>query len=115
MPQEIPGREFSEAMLRRRRRSRWRPGRLHVPSVVFLTLWLMSPVQAQQTIRPEVDPGQVQKRIPLPSERREPPEPLRLPTPPEASPPAGKLHFVLAGVVLDGNTVFDAAALASTY
>jgi hemolysin activation/secretion protein len=78
-------------------------------------LWLISPVQAQQTIRPEVDPGQVQKRIPLPSERLEPPEPLRLPAAPEASPPAGKLHFVLTGVVLDGNTVFDAAALASTY
>src|SRR6266446_2284740 len=95
---ETLGNELSDATPQRWVWSRWRRRRLHVRSVVFLTLWLMSPVQAQQTIRPEVDPGQVQRRIPLPSERQQPPEPLRLPATPEANPPAGKLHFVLTGV-----------------
>ena len=83
-------------------------------SAVALLLWLMSSAQAQQAVRPEVDPGQVQKRIPLPEPRNAPPAPLSLPAP-SASVPAGTLHVVLGGVVIEGNTVFDAAALAPTY
>jgi len=87
---------------------------LRLSCAVALMLWLISSAQAQQTARPEVDPGQVQKRIPLPEPRNPPPAPLSLPTP-RASAPTAALHVVLAGVVIEGNTVFDAAALASTY
>ena len=87
---------------------------LRLSSAVALMLWLMSSAQAQQALRPEVAPGLVQKRIPLPEPRNAPPAPLSLPTP-AASVPPGTLHVVLAGVVIEGNTVFDARALASTY
>jgi len=82
-------------------------------SAIALMLWLMSSAQAQ-AVRPEVDPGQVQKRIPLPEPRNTPPAPLSLPTP-SASVPVSKVHVVLGGVVIEGNTVFNAAALSSTY
>ena len=88
---------------------------LRLPIAVALMLWLMmSSVQAQQAVRPEVDPGQVQRRIPLPEPSNPPPAPLSVPTP-SASAPEGALHVVLGGVVIEGNTAFDAAALASTY
>ena len=87
---------------------------LRLSSAAALTLWLMSSAQAQQSVRPEVDPGQVQRRIPLPEPRVTPPEPLLLPTP-KASAQTGTLHVVLAGVVIEGNTVFDSAALAPAY
>ena len=83
-------------------------------SAVALMLWLMPSAAAQQVVRPEVDPGLVQKRIPLPEPRNAPPAPLAVPTP-SAMPPEGALHVVLTGVVIEGNTVLDAAALASTY
>src|SRR5689334_10041717 len=87
---------------------------LRFASAVALLLWLMPSVQAQQTIRPEVDPGLVQKRIPLPEPHNAPPAPLSVPRPPSSA-PGGALHVVLAGVVIEGNTVFSDAALASTY
>lgn len=87
---------------------------LRLSSAVALILWLMSSAQAQQAVRPEVDPGLVQKRIPLPEPRNTPPAPLSVPTP-SPSVPASTLHVVLGGVTIEGNTVFDAAALAPTY
>jgi hemolysin activation/secretion protein len=73
-------------------------------------------VCAQQTIRPEIDPGQVQKRIPLPVAPERPPPTLQLPPPAPASPTAGaQAHFVLAGVVIDGATAVDETALTPLY
>jgi hemolysin activation/secretion protein len=74
------------------------------------------PAAAQQAARPEVDPGQVQRRIPEPVELERPPPPL---APPPASEPVtapqGAVRFVLTAVVIDGATIFDPAALASLY
>jgi hypothetical protein len=82
-------------------------------ATLVLTLWALSPVFAQQVVRPEVDPGLVQKRIPVPEPRQEAPAPLTLPEPPpaERTAPAPALHFLLSGVVIEGNTVLDNAAL----
>jgi hemolysin activation/secretion protein len=83
---------------------------------VLVLAWLLpcASLSAQPAIRPDVDPGQVQKRIPAPMA----PEPalpeLRLPAP-AAAPLAAPLRFVLAGVTIDGVTVFDAAALTPLY
>jgi hemolysin activation/secretion protein len=87
---------------------------VRLASAAAVMLWLASPAAAQQAVRPEVDPGQVQKRIPLPETRQAPPAPLVVPAPP-ASEAGGALHFVLSGVVIAGNTVLDAAALAPAY
>jgi len=86
-------------------------------ATLVLTLWALSPVFAQQVVRPEVDPGLVQKRIPVPEPRQEAPAPLTLPEPPpaERTAPAPALHFLLSGVVIEGNTVLDNAALAPAY
>jgi hemolysin activation/secretion protein len=84
-------------------------------AVLVLTLSMLSPVHAQQVVRPEVNPGLVQKRIPLPEPRQEAPAPLTMPEPPAAQTTASELHFVLSGVVIEGNTVFDNAALAPAY
>jgi hemolysin activation/secretion protein len=70
--------------------------------------------EAQQAARPEIDPGQVQKRIPPPSAPVAPAPTLRVPVPAPVTPGA-TLRFVLTGVVIDGATVFDAAALAPAY
>jgi hemolysin activation/secretion protein len=84
-------------------------------TALVLTLWAFSPVYAQQVVRPEVNPGLVQKRIPLPEPRQEAPAPLTVLEPPAAAPTASGLHFILSGVVIEGNTVFDNAALAAAY
>ena len=83
---------------------------------VLALAWLLpcASLHAQQSSRPEIDPGQVQKRI-VPPPAPEPPLPaLRLPAP-IAAPLAAPQRFVLAGVTIEGATVFDAAALAPVY
>lgn len=69
---------------------------------------------AQQAGRTEIDPGQVQKRILLPSEPVQPPSELRVPAPAPVTPRA-PLRFVLTGVVIENASAFDAAALAPLY
>ena len=91
-----------------------RPGAVRAAALLALFLLASGTAEAQQAARPDIDPGQVQKRIPPPSAPAAPAPELRLPTPAPVSPGA-PLHFVLTGVVIDGASVFDAAALAPTY
>lgn len=72
------------------------------------------PAFAQRATRPEVNPGQVQRRIPEPSEPERPPASLTLP-PTKPVAPQVAVRFVLAGVVIDGASVFDVAAFAPLY
>jgi hemolysin activation/secretion protein len=82
--------------------------------ILFVTPALPGAADAQQSVRPEINPGQVQKRIPLPPERQQEPPELRVPAPAAAA-PAAPLRFVLTGVVIDGATAFSPAALAPAY
>jgi hemolysin activation/secretion protein len=96
---------------RRQRLGGW-PGRLALALVAGG--WFSAQAVAQQAVRPEVEPGQVQKRIPVPPEPERPLAPLQLPAPRSAGPP-GEVSFVLAGVVIDGVTAFDVSTLAPLY
>lgn len=69
---------------------------------------------AQSPPRPEVNPGQVQQRIPAPPEGPHPPATLALPAP-TAPAAVAPQRFVLSAVVITGATVFDSAQLASAY
>lgn len=72
--------------------------------------------EAQTPIRPETNPGQVQKRIPQPGQVIRPLPQLRVPAPVLApSAPAVPLSFVLTGVVIDGAKAIKVAALAPAY
>src|SRR5690348_5336508 len=82
--------------------------------LAFAALFGCGEAAAQQAFRPEIDPGQVQKRIPEPREAPAPPPELHVPAPAPVTPGA-PLRFVLTGVVIEGNTVFDAAALSPLY
>lgn len=88
--------------------------RLAILTSLALAISGPSGAVAQQATRPEVNPGQVQRRIPEPVAPERPPTPLTLPpTPPVA--PRAAIKFVLTAVVIDGATVFDPAALAPLY
>jgi hemolysin activation/secretion protein len=69
---------------------------------------------AQQIVRPDIDPGLVQRRIPAPSAPERAAPALSLPAPREAAPGLER-RFVLAGVVIEGATVFAAQELAPFY
>ncbi len=74
----------------------------------------LPPARAQQAARPDVNPGQVQRRIPEPVEPSRPPAPLMLPSTAPVV-PQGAVRFVLTAVIVDGATIFDADALAPLY
>lgn len=95
----------------------WGGFRRRPPIAIALALMvscLAWPAVAQQAARPDVNPGQVQRRIPEPVEPERPPPTLTLPAAPQAA-PQGTVRFVLTAVVIDGATVFDPAALAPAY
>jgi hemolysin activation/secretion protein len=86
--------------------------------IVVLALawaWAGTSVFAQQTVRPDVDPGQVQKRIPIPAAPEKPLPALQLPSPGPPRAPSVDMRFVLAGVTIDGAAAIDATALTPLY
>jgi hemolysin activation/secretion protein len=83
-------------------------------AVALASLVPGAPLCAQQTVRPEIDPGQVQRRIATPPAVEPPLPALQVPTP-AAAPAIAPSRFVLAGVTIDGTSVFDAAALTPVY
>src|SRR5579863_8027029 len=76
------------------------------------------PVGAQlgvaQTTPAQVNPGQVQHRIPTPVETPRPPAPLAIPSTAPMAPQA-VVNFVLTGVEIEGATRFDEASFAPLY
>lgn len=82
--------------------------------LVLVGIALSGRVSAQQAVRPEIEPGQVQKRILAPGAPERPPAPLIVPTP-RPSVPSGEVQFVLAGVVIEGATALDAKELSAAY
>jgi hemolysin activation/secretion protein len=69
---------------------------------------------AQQVAPAEVNPGQVQRRIPTPAEPQQPPGPLTLPAIGPVAPQV-PVKFVLTGVEIEGVSVFEVASLAPLY
>ena len=92
--------------------------RLRLYRLLVAVSLIFIPVGAQlvvaQTPPAQVNPGQVQHRIPTPVETPRPPAPLAIPsTAPTA--PQGVVNFVLTGVEIEGATRFDAASFAPLY
>src|SRR5579864_6641873 len=107
------GRTFAGAGIGSRRPGGLEP-RLGLALLLLLGLGVPFGASAQQAVRPAIEPGQVERRIPPPPALERPPAPLQLPAAP-AEAPLSVSSFVLTGVVIDGVTAFDPARLVPLY
>lgn len=111
----VPGAPGTPSPARTRSRGRRRGSGARIATAAFvLSVLLACGGVAHAAVPPSIDAGQVQKRIPHPTEKKRALPKLRVPAPAKVTPHT-KLRFVLTGVVISGATAFKPLALDPTY